>query len=111
MRIDTTRLDELKDIMGDELGVLVEAYIESASELVVSAEQAFASADFETLRRAAHSLKGASINIGAEDLSDYCRVLEERCHAGQPSPERTQISTITEEFRSVADALKPYSDG
>lgn len=109
MHIDSSRLEELADIMGDELGSLVVAYLESAAELVDQAHSAYQDADYVQLRQAAHSLKGASMNIGAQTLSEYCRALEDACNADAQAPSTEQLAMIRREFASVADHLDEYT--
>lgn len=64
------------------MGELVEMYLTDAADQLASLEQAIASADWETASRTAHRLRGASSNIGAQELARLCSDLEQRSSEG-----------------------------
>ncbi|CAH1206655.1 Histidine kinase [Candidatus Nitrotoga sp. BS] len=55
---------------------IMQVYLESTGNMVCQVEQAIAAGDSEALRRAVHSLKSSSANVGAETLSGLFRQLE-----------------------------------
>ena len=55
---------------------LVNLYLETSPNYVVQIREAIAANDCEALKLAAHTLKGASANLGALQFADDCHVLE-----------------------------------
>ncbi len=55
---------------------ILQIYLDSSGPLMTQIEQAIAASDADTLRRAAHSLKSSSANVGAETLSSLFKGLE-----------------------------------
>lgn len=78
--IDLSVIEALRELGGeDDPGLVVELidlYLLDAPERIREIQTALASADFDLLERAAHTLKSASANIGALTLSDLCKDLE-----------------------------------
>jgi len=73
-------LDQLRELdpsggMGLARQIL-QVYLDSSRNTVGQVEQAIATGDSEALRRAAHSLKSSSANVGAETLSGLFKQLE-----------------------------------
>jgi two-component system sensor histidine kinase/response regulator len=62
---------------------ILNAYLDGSVGPVAQIEQAIAAGDAEILRRAAHSLKSSSANIGAESLAGMFKQLERLGAAGE----------------------------
>jgi len=60
----------------DVVEKILNAFLSSSAELVVTLRDAVSRADATAVRRAAHNLKSSSANVGALKLSAYCRDLE-----------------------------------
>jgi HPt (histidine-containing phosphotransfer) domain-containing protein len=60
----------------DLLNRVIEAYLKEATRLLQALREAVEKADGEALRKAAHSLKSSSANVGAQRLSSLCKELE-----------------------------------
>lgn len=69
-------IDELHVIMGDDITLLFETYISDSEDKIQLLEQGINDLDFSLLRHTAHSLKGSSKNIGADEFAKNCGVLE-----------------------------------
>jgi HPt (histidine-containing phosphotransfer) domain-containing protein len=75
-RLNADFVAELEDIMEEEFPLLLEAYLRESATQAASISEALHAGDMDALRRAAHSLKGGSGNIGAADLAALCARLE-----------------------------------
>jgi HPt (histidine-containing phosphotransfer) domain-containing protein len=75
-RLDQQLLRELETIMDDKFGLLLEAYLEDSAQRYFEVAQAWEEGDLVRLQHSAHSLKGASSNIGAVALASLCGELE-----------------------------------
>lgn len=79
VHIDNEQLAELKEVLEDEFSVLIDTYLTDAKFRLQLIENGINSQDYEAVRLAAHSLKGASANLGALVLAELCEKLEHDC--------------------------------
>ncbi|TVP55239.1 MAG: Hpt domain-containing protein [Halomonadaceae bacterium] len=104
--LDHEALSELQEVMEDEFEILISTFLQDSSERIQHLHQALESEAADDFSKAAHSLKGSSINIGATVLGERCKVAENAGRAGQLSPD--QVVAIEEEFTLVEAQLKAY---
>ena len=74
---DFNHLDQIAE--GDEVfrAELIEAYLEDTARLVAELEGQFLRKDFEAAAVSAHSIKGASANLGALQVRNAAAELEQ----------------------------------
>jgi signal transduction histidine kinase/DNA-binding response OmpR family regulator len=93
--VDARALAALRDLQGegqpDILAELLAVYLRDTPPRLAALHEAVACADAEALRRAAHSLKGSSSQIGAVQIARLCANLEEQAR--------------TTDLRGVAETL------
>ena len=77
--LDMEQLNELKEVLEDEFQVLINTYLIDAQLRLKLIEEGLDIKNYEQVRLAAHSLKGASANIGALILAQLCEQLEHDC--------------------------------
>ena len=86
MVLDLNRLESIREAMpadGDGLVVrVIQRYLEQTPGLIARMDEAAASGDTVTLGRTAHSLKSSSATLGATELADHCRRIEEAVRNG-----------------------------
>lgn len=84
--LDQTALDNIRSLQRpgqpDLLTRIIDTYSRNAESLVNGLHRALQDGDLELVRRNAHTLKSASANLGAKDLSELCRQLEESARSG-----------------------------
>ena len=105
VHIDTEQLAELKEVLEDEFGVLISTYLTDAKFRLQLIQNGINSQDYEAVRLAAHSLKGASANLGAVILAQLCEKLEHDCKVGEYGQLACLGEKIQQEFISVRDLL------
>jgi len=71
----------------------------------IEVSEAWEAGDLETLRRSAHSLKGASSNIGAPELAERCGRLEHLARDQEIASVPDALEEVRVELREVRDAL------
>lgn len=108
--LDPAALDILRSMQRigkpSTLAKVIRLYFDSAPNLVNSIEYAIGAGDSYTLRRAAHSLKSSSANLGAMQLADLCRQLES-CGEQQRCVDALQlIGPMKAEYAQVCYALQ-----
>lgn len=105
--LNASALEELKDIMEEDFVDLVDVFIEDSPNrinLILNSGD-----DTETVRKAAHALKGAAGNISAMALHDLCETLEHECKNGSLSkPLNTWGEEIEQCFNASASALRKH---
>lgn len=103
--LDNDLLEELKLLMQDEFPVLLETYLRDSERQLFTISQAWDAGDMDQLRRAAHSLKGASGNIGAARLAELCGSLETAAVEGRGKAVAEALVPVRAELRDVRDAV------
>ena len=94
------------------LGKVLSLYLSDSPKLMVGILSAVEKGDGESLRRAAHTLKSSSANVGATDLPELCRKVEEMARAGEiPASGDPLLGRLKEEYRSVWEALSTIHSG
>ncbi len=66
---------------------------------------AAAAGDTETMEREAHTLKGGSLNLGAQTLTNLCADLEQLGRDGSLEGTEELITSIETAFRHARDKL------
>jgi HPt (histidine-containing phosphotransfer) domain-containing protein len=114
--IDTVFYRQVETTMADEMGLLMDEFMSSTSELLDDITRAAAEHDWMTIRRRAHALRSSAATVGANRLAALAADLELRAAAERrASPERSAemqaLSTALQaEFGYVRRALARLAD-
>ncbi len=87
------------------LGELVAEYRTDGAMRVADMRAALAVGDADSLRRAAHTLKGSSASLGANDLAEACRVVETAARDGRLDDLRPKVDAIAADLDGALAAL------
>jgi len=74
--LDYDILDELCEIMGDDMQMLVESYVSDSADKLKSLKELNIKTQQDDIYRLAHSLKGSSRNLGLAAFAEYCENIE-----------------------------------
>jgi HPt (histidine-containing phosphotransfer) domain-containing protein len=85
---------------------VIDLYLSSTPGVIDDLQRAAEDDDAEALRKAAHSLKSSSANLGATELADACRALETAARMGEIFGAREEVAAIALEYRCVEKALQ-----
>ena len=102
--LDEATLNELEALLEDDFVDLVETFLKDAQIRYEELSQTVASAVAEDIRRAAHSFKGSSLNVGAAHLAALCRELEDHAREGRTVYAKELLDKIHQEM-AVVDQL------
>lgn len=105
LHLDQSVLHNLREIMLDAFPVLLTTYLNDSEQRLQTLRQACHNGQPEALRRAAHSLKGSSSNMGAVRLAHLCHQLEERAKVGSLDNATALVERIEAEFSMVRHLL------
>ncbi|MDO8416139.1 MAG: Hpt domain-containing protein [Agitococcus sp.] len=109
IHLNLEQLSELKEVLEDEFSVLITTYLQDAALRQQMITAAINAKDYDAARLAAHSLKGASANLGALMLAEICEHLEHDCRAGRYDNCELYNQQIMEEFIVVTKELTKLS--
>jgi HPt (histidine-containing phosphotransfer) domain-containing protein len=90
---------------------VVAAYLEHSPSQLAEARGALGRGAHADLRRAVHTLKSSSANVGALRLSSLCRELEARTKDSVPDDAAAQVAQIELEYAGVREALMTLTRG
>jgi HPt (histidine-containing phosphotransfer) domain-containing protein len=111
--IDPQVLDGIRSVQPPNdphfLADLVESYLTNAELTLNHIRTAIEEKDPAALRFAAHSLKGASANLGAHILAAYAHEVEDLGRAGSVSGAQSAYQRLLDEFERVKKVLTEES--
>ena len=105
MSVNRHHLMELKEILGDEFGPLLETYLSDSRSRLDKALAYLGAAEWESARREFHCLKGSSANIGALSFSAACQQLELQLKNDECPQVGEHESNLEGEYHRVVAAL------
>jgi len=106
--LDVDALEMLKEIMEDDFTMLVNTFLTDAAERITQIKEAIGSKTAEDIRRASHSFKGSSANIGAHALHELCMQLEHSGSQGIVDGAEGLCESIEQEFVAVQQLLEAH---
>ncbi len=92
--MDQKKLSEVHTLLGSKFCTLMETFATTGNALVQEMREAAVAQDTGTLIDNAHHLKGSSSSLGAIELAELCRTLEEAVRQGQHSDLLAQVEQI-----------------
>ncbi len=110
--IDFDTLEQMKDLMGDKFGSMIEKYLSSSAKYIKQAEEALTNNNAKLLADCAHPLKSSSASLGAMRVSELAADLEHRADeihesgGGDLSALSTMLSDLQTSFVKSEAALK-----
>ncbi len=108
--IEAERIAELEDMetraKRNIIGDLFRVYLEDLPELIKALHAAVASGDTVAAGKAAHRLKGTSLNVGANALADACRVVESRARVQQKETLAQALPEVERRAKEAESALR-----
>lgn len=108
LRIDTSMLDGLKELLADNFVQLISAYISDGTERLGRLGHAITVTDLPNVTMESHALKGSSKNIGAQNFAELCGSLEGQARAGNAENFEQKFAAIQKEFAAIVEELQPY---
>ena len=104
--LDMQTLNSLKQEMGDEVLVeLVQLYVDESKEILMEIQKAADARQADALRSAAHSLKGASLNMSALALAKTCETIEQSARENNLNDMQSLVQLATDQHETTCTAL------
>lgn len=108
--LDMATVEMLLEILEDGFPTLVETFITDSQLRINEIRAGLQDANAEAVRRAAHSLKGSSSNVGAQVLTDYSQTIESSAQGGQLQGLTEKLGELEAEFLAVKNILSRMID-
>ncbi len=108
--LDRARLDSIREDAGNNGARLLERvirrYLSVAPGLIENMRNAAQAGDSERFARAVHSLKSTSAMLGAMELAELCKVIEQRTRAGEPEPVQADLDAVEALYGAAVPLLQ-----
>jgi len=112
--LDLAVIDGLRELGGEEdpqlLFELIELFLEDAPARLAEMEEALDTQNLDGMRRAAHTLKSSSANMGAVTFSQLCRDLEAAARASDASAFRQKHGSCRGAYQAFEAELRRLRD-
>lgn len=99
--IDIQQFDELKDLLEEDFIDLVKTYMKDSLMRLQELQEAYETDDNAKGFDAAHTLKGASANLGARYLTELCYQMQEACRNQKITLKKDLLDAIERELTLV----------
>ncbi|MBI5686543.1 MAG: Hpt domain-containing protein [Verrucomicrobia bacterium] len=112
--VDAAAIERLRDIGDGDMAFLKDvfsAFESDTAQRLVAMRQTLAAGDLTGLKRAAHTVKGSSLNVGASNLASSSLQLEQMAGSGKLEGAAELIGRIEEEFKRVTVELRNIVGG
>lgn len=104
---DTTPL--YSDLSHDpDLGGIVAIFVEEMPDRIAAIERAFEAANWDSVQRLAHQMKGAAGSYGFDAITPYALRLE---YAARARNDHLELRTALDEFVGVCQRIRTGSAG
>ena len=100
--VDAEVLEQLREIMEDDFGALLETFLIESEKQYLSAAQAWDEQNMDGLARSIHSLKGSCGNIGAHGLQQSCQSIELLARGDEHHDIPTLLQAVQADLRLVS---------
>ncbi|WOD07262.1 Hpt domain-containing protein [Marinomonas sp. GJ51-6] len=103
--IDKTVLNDLKQLLGNDFTLLIDAFFGDAEPIMVSLNDMLVM-DCDSVAQVSHSLKSISQNVGAISLSMMAAQLEQEARNGDVPDFEFKIQELSAMYQQVKNELK-----
>ncbi|SEH08402.1 response regulator [Candidatus Venteria ishoeyi] len=109
IQLEQTIQDNIRMQLGvDEADIiqdLIKTYLETGTQLLQEIRLGVETKQSESLRRAAHTLKSSSANLGAENLAVYCQQMEKAGQQAELETMQQLLPVLEKHYQQTAQAL------
>ena len=111
--VDFSILEQFCELLGDdgkaEACELINLYLEDAPIHIEVMKKSLITQDTEAFRRAAHTLKSSSANVGGLDLQTLCQTMETAAVNGSIDPLKESLDLAEAQFNQVKAELQQWA--
>ncbi len=111
LTLDDKIIDQLKQDMGEDAGMVIESYSESIDEFLSEIENRTVRTPSEDLHRWAHTIKSSAASIGAMRLAHLAAQMENSYRDRVQIDLGAQLQSMQQEYRRVNASLVKIAAG
>jgi two-component system, sensor histidine kinase and response regulator len=108
--IDPEAIEQLRFLEDEDqpnvVAELVMLFVEHAPPKITAIKDGTANGDADAVKKAAHSLKGSSANVGALGMQQVCEKIEHAAAGGDLKPAIELMPLLEQETAVVVEALQ-----
>lgn len=104
--LQAATLHSLMAELGEDFTWVLDTYLDKMPTRLAAIREALASHDMEQLCNAAHSLKGSSLQFGADQLAELCQQIENTGKNGQTPELPSLVGAVLQEASQVQEFLE-----
>jgi HPt (histidine-containing phosphotransfer) domain-containing protein len=108
--VDPEAIEQLRFLEDEDqpnvVAELVLLFVEHTPPKIAAIRDGLAQGDAGAVKRAAHSLKGSSANVGATGMQHVCEQIEHAAAGGDLGPARELLPLLEQEVAVVVEALQ-----
>jgi len=93
----------------DIIASLIAIFLKQTPALIKSLREAAQKKDLETAKSFVHKLKGSCANIGAQELADFCQMIEDNWLQPSAQDLSGSLEMLEKKYRQTAEALQKFS--
>ncbi len=102
VNIDHTTIENLRELLGEGFGLLLDTYLSDGNERIRLIEEALNKQDLAVVCDQAHGLKGSNRNLGINALAELCGDIEDQTRKGNATDLEQKISALKQEFAATS---------
>lgn len=106
--IDKLVFNEIADLMGDSLGEFIETYLGNSPKLLEGIGSALPAGDIDTVIHNAHQLKGGSGSIGAMQVFQCAKRLEDEAKVSNVNELTNILVNLNDAYALVEAELRTH---
>lgn len=106
--IDPVVFEEMRELLDDALSAFIETYLDNSNKLLENINIALADGDFESLFNNAHQLKGGSGSIGAMQVFQLSKDIEEKSRVAEADGLESLVEELHSSYAQAAAELKQH---
>ena len=106
--IDPVVFEEMRELLDDALSAFIETYLDNSNKLLENINLALADGDLESLYNNAHQLKGGSGSIGAMQVFQLSKEIEEKSRGGEADGLDGLVDELHSSYAQAAAELKQH---
>lgn len=105
--LDGSVLDKLASDVGPEVVIeLIDLMLSRSADQIREILEASNAQDFKRLTILVHTLKSSAASLGAADLSEICRQIEQKCKANDTAEVPSLVAKLEGEFKAAMTRLE-----
>lgn len=111
LTLDDKVIDQLKQDMGEDAGMVIESYVESIDEFLSDIENRTVRTSSDDLHRWAHTIKSSAASIGAMRLAHLAAQMEISYRDRVQIDLGSQLQSMQQEYQRLNASLEKLDHG